>query len=209
MSIAHRGDRVDQRNHVAARRFDRPRKFGDVGHIRAEFGDQRERGRAAHRRNHLRRQHRIGAECDASRFHIGTGDVDFQRGDPVALRVEPGGDFAVFGDGRAPDVHDGRGADLAQERHIAVAVQELFHARPLQADRIEHPAGDFGDAGRRVAVRRLHADSLDHHRAEAGDVVVVVIFKAVAEGAGSGHHRIFQRDAAEFRCQVSHCRYST
>jgi len=200
----HPRNRVDERNHVAARIHRRPREIGDAGHIRAQFGDERQLCLRPDQRNHLMRQVKVGPEGDAARFHVRAGDVDFKRGDPVALGVEAFGHFAVLGDGLAPDVDDGRRPHAAQEGQIVFAVEEGVHPRPLQADGVEHSAGHLRHARRGVPRRRLHADSLHHHRAETRNVVVLMIFIAVAEGPRRGHHRVLQRERPEFAGQIRH-----
>ena len=205
----HRSQSVDQRHHVAAGPFHGTGKLPDVGDVRTEFGDDRQPGGAPHRVDHLRRQFAVGAESDAAGLDIRTGDVDLQRRDSLLLSLQPGGDLAVFGNGRPPDVHDHRRPGVSQKGEIVFPVQKIFNAGPLQSDRIEHAAGDLRHPGRRIAVRRRHANPLDHHRTELGDVVIPVVFITVTEGAGGGHHRVFQCEFSEIAGKIGHFYCST
>jgi hypothetical protein len=71
-----------------------------------------------------------------------------------------------------------------------VFLDEAVHARPLQADGVEHAAGDFGGARRGIAGHGIQPDALDRDRAELVQVNQPRIFRAVAERAGGDRHGI-------------------
>ena len=136
----------------------------------------------------------VRAELRAAFLDVRAGDVQFQRAD-AAERVEPPRDLGVFLDGRAPDVDDRRHFQLLEER--PVFFDEAVHARPLQADGVQHAAGDFGGARRGIAGHGIEPDALDRDRAKLVQVNQPRIFRAVAERAGGHRHRILHRQFAD------------
>ena len=134
----------------------------------------------------------ISSESSTAGFDVGAGNIDFQSGNTVGFRIEFCGNFGVFLNGYAPHIDDDGGAGLFEAGQIVFIVEELIHAGALQADGVEHTAGDFGDTGGRVAVRGDTADTFDHDRTEAGKVIKFGVFHTVTEGSGSGHHRVFK-----------------
>mgnify|MGYP001693751012 CR=1 FL=1 len=202
----HANQRVDQRQRIRAGVGAGFRHDDDVGDIGRELDDQRLfRGLAAGG-NDARGAGRISAEGDATVFDVRARDVDFQAGD-FGQCVEARRHFRVFADIVSEKVGDAGRINAADERQLFF--DKGIDADVLQADGVEHAGGRFGRARRRIAGTWARRQSLGDVGADFMQVDVVGEFLAVAEGAGSGHHRIAQADAGEIDGHVEGLRVHT
>ena len=112
--------------------------------------------------------------------------------------------FRILVERRPADVDDGARAALAQQRQLLA--DEAMDANALQADRVQHAGGRFGDARRRVALPLLEEQPLDGDAAEHRQIDDLVVFEAIAKAAAGGDDRIGQlertnADALDRSCQ--------
>src|SRR5438876_699041 len=118
---------------------------------------ERKLGSSAHGLGHRGSGARVVAEVKATLFDIRTGDVDLKAGD-ARNTVESRSELAVFGGRLAVDIDEHRKVPPSPLRRIVA--DERIGARPLQTDRVEHPAGRLRDAWRRGALARPREDPL-------------------------------------------------
>jgi hypothetical protein len=118
---------------------------------------------------------------------FGTGDVDFDRGDPRLLVQNPRHHCVVF-DRLGRDIYDRRHLPVCPDRRVLL--DEAVDAGILQADRVQHAGGGFGNSRHRVTRPRLRRDAFAHEGAQALHVDDARIFEPIAETAGCGDDRI-------------------
>ncbi len=172
--------------------LDRLRDRSDIGDVRRQLHEQRQRRGPADGGRHLARGRRVDRELEAALADVGTGDVELDAGNP-GHAVESSRDLDVVRDRLAGHVHDDR--HLPRVPGVGVLLDHGVDARVLEPDRVQHSTRRFGHAGRRIADARLQRRALAADRPEALDVDDVAVLDAVPEGARGDKHRIGKHES--------------
>ena len=159
----HREERVDQRNRVGAGFFGRPRERRDVGHVRRELGNHRQR---------VTLRTPLTTSWVPCRLQPNWMPPSLMFGQEMFSSIAATPSWSdrtratsqVLVQRRSADVDDGRRAEPAQFRQFFG--DEPMHADALQADRVQHAGRRFHDARRRVALALFEEQALDRHAAE-------------------------------------------
>ena len=110
--------------------------------------------------------------------------------------------------GEPGKVLGGRRRDADDQRRLVLlvvgqgVVEEIRHAFGRNSDRIDQAAGALHHARQRIAGAQFARDGLGDESAEPVEVHHLV--EAFGEGAGSRHHRIGERQAADAHGKVDH-----
>ena len=151
---------VDQRDRIGTGCLCGKRDLGNIGDVRRQFDNQGQFGFSSYLSGYIGGHIRIGAESDPPFLHIRAGDVDFNAGDS-GDRIEHRGNTAIFVYRFAKNVRNDGDAQLPQKGHLFL--NKRADADVLQSDGIEHAAGGFDDAGRRISRPRFEREALDHN----------------------------------------------
>ncbi len=171
----------------------------DVRDVRGELHDDRFARALPHRPDDPFGGHRVDPEDHPARLHVRAGDVYLHGRHPFDP-IQPLGQCGVLLDARSVDVGDDRRGERAQKGHLVG--RERIDAHVFQPDGVEHPAGGFDDARRRVALYRFERQALYDDGPEAVEVHQRFELARVTEGPGSGHDRVFEFQAGEGYAQV-------
>ena len=159
----HRGNRVDEREGVRPPVLARPNVRSDGRHVRRELYEERTLRRRAHGRDNLAQHLRILPEGVSARLDVGTAHVHLDRVHRIA---HPRGDLCVLLNRATPDV-----GDHGDVRHLLPVprhgvLEEMLHARPLQANGVHEPTRHLRVARHLVAGPGVESNALRRHRAE-------------------------------------------
>ena len=190
----HREERVDERDRVRAGLFGGSRERRDVGDVRRQLRDHRQRRHLAHRADDIVRAGQAAAEGDPALLDVRAGDVELDRGHALVVRQDPR-DLAVLVDRRAADVHEHDRAAVAQLRQLLA--HEPVHADALQADRVQHAGRRLDDPRRRVAFALGEEQALDRDAAERRQIDDVGCTRRRSRSSRSRRSADWQRQRAD------------
>ncbi len=154
----------------------------------------------AHGAHDVVRAGEAAAELDAALLDVRARDVQLDRGHALGVG-QHARDLAVLVERRAADVHDHRRAEPPQLRQLFL--DEAVDADALQADRVQHAAGRFDDARRRMALALGEEQALDRDAAERREIDGVRVLDAVAEAARRRDERIRERERPDANGEIS------
>ncbi len=195
----HGEERVHERHGVGAGLFRRARERRDVGHVRRQLGDDRQRRDLAHGADDGVRAGEAAAERDAAFLDVGARDVELERRHALGV-AEDARQLDVLVDRRAADVDEDDGAAVAQLGQLLA--HEAVHADPLQSDRVQHAGRRLDDARRRMALALGEEQSLDRDAAERREIDDVAVLDAVAEAAAGGDERVREPERSDGNREV-------
>lgn len=143
----HAGQRIDQAEYIRAACLRRLRHGYDICHVRTQLHDDRLFCLLFHCLCDRLHSLRILTEGDAALFYIRAGNIDLQK---IHRFIRQTFDyFQIVFRRLAADIYNDLRIILLQEGNIALA--EHVDAGVLQTDGVQHAAGHFCDAGRRIA----------------------------------------------------------
>ena len=190
---------VNQADTVRAHIFTGFCDFRNIRHIRGKFQQHRLFCHFSDCLRDLCRCLRTGSERHAAAMHIRTADVDFVPSDLAARRFVG---FEFFDCLRI--VAYRKSADICHHRLMKNLCQRgkfladnLFHARVLQSDRVNHAVRALRNPRRRVAEARLQGRAFERKGSQAVYIIKFVKFSSVAESATCRNHRIVKADSAK------------
>src|SRR5438876_1009133 len=91
-----------------------------------------------------------------------------------------------------PNTFPSSGRRLPGRPGRRVTLDHRIDARVLEADRVQHSGGRFGDSGGDVADTRLQRRALAAYGSQALDVDHLAVLDAIAEGARGDQDRVGQ-----------------
>ena len=144
----HAGQRVDHGDGIRTGAFRRERDLGNICHIRGKLHHQRLFAMRAHRFRDIFNASAARAELHAALLHVRAGNVHFDHVDVGVIQFFRHG--AVILRRVAGNVRNDGHALLAE-----IFFDEVIDTRILQTHGIQHTAGGFRNARRRIARSRL------------------------------------------------------
>ena len=199
---AHAEQGIDEREAVCAGLFCRLRDRYDVRNIRAQLDVYRLLRDLLHLTGDRGHVFCAGTEGHATAMYVRAGDIDLEDTDLRHL-AHGLGELYVLRDAEAGDVrHEWLMEVLPKLRKLLL--DDLMHARVLEADGVDHAGRTLRDTRKLVAVTLLDGRSLEGDGAEDIEIIEIPVFLAVAEGSGGRNDRVCQFDARKLCRDIYH-----
>ena len=188
---AHEG--IDERNTIGSLGFHGTSYFGNIRYVGRKLYYQGFIVYASYCPHHTCRSFTGDAKGHASALHIGAGYVqlDARNG---GQRSDAGSTGCIVLGRMSGHVDQHIGLQILQLRINLFT--EIIGSLVLQSHTVEHARRGFRHARIIVAFARCQSGSLDNKPAQAVQVNKIGELQAVAKGAGSRHHGIFQIQSA-------------
>jgi hypothetical protein len=146
--------------------------------------------------DHRRERAQVRPELEPAGLHVGAADVELEavhRRSPVESLDDDG----ELLDGKPDDVHeDARARDGGGETRQVLATYRV-EPRIGEADGVDHPSRELGDARCRIALSWLDAHRLGHEPAYGVELDDARQLVAVAGRAGGEHDRVLEGESGD------------
>ena len=184
----HPCQRIDQGDHVCPAGLHGLCHLRDAGHIGAELHNDRLLRVLFHFSRNVLRRLRILSERNPALLHIGAGNVDLQQ--IHRLLCQPFHHLQIILCRLSAHIDNDLCVKFFQKRDIPSA--ENLNPWILQTDSVHHTTVGLRNAGSRIAGPGYICHALCDHGSQPVQIHKLTVFLPGAEGARSGHDRIFQ-----------------